>query len=178
MSISPIDKEYYKILRSSVTEFLISSRDHYVNPGSLILDIAPEKHNQASSIFNHSKTQTFDIDPKSGADYVGDICKLNPLIPHSSYDCIVCTEVLEHVFNPFRATEEIWRLLKPNGIALITTPFNFRIHGPAPDCWRFTEKGLRTLLKRFKIESLTQIDSERYLMPIHYRVVARKILGS
>ncbi|MCK5818286.1 MAG: methyltransferase domain-containing protein [Psychromonas sp.] len=49
------------------------------------------------------------------------------------------TEVLEHTLNPFRAINEIYRILKPNGILIMTTPFNFRIHNPLPDCWRISE---------------------------------------
>jgi hypothetical protein len=61
------------------------------------------------------------------------------------------------------------------GSTLITTPFNFRIHGPLPDCWRFTEHGLRALLKDFTIVSLEQTETVgRVLMPVHYRVIVRK----
>jgi len=54
-------------------------------------------------------------------------------------------------------------------------PFNFRIHGPLPDCWRFTEHGLRELLKKFSTVKIDQIDTpNRDLMPIHYTVIAIK----
>lgn len=35
--------------------------------------------------------------------------------PDSSFDVILCTEVLEHVPNPIAAVKEFHRLLKPNG---------------------------------------------------------------
>ena len=57
----------------------------------------------------------------------------------------------------------------------MTTPFNFRIHGPLPDCWRFTEHGIRALLKDFEsvhIESLE--DENRFLMPLQYTTTAIK----
>lgn len=76
---------------------------------------------------------------------------------------------------PFDAANEIWRLLKPGGFLFLSVPFNFRIHGPLPDCWRFTEHGLRTLLKKFTILELNAIETpDRPLMPIHYTVVAQK----
>ena len=56
-----------------------------------------------------------------------------------------------------------------------STPFNFRIHGPLPDCWRFTEHGLRALLKEFEVVELNQVDTpERELMPMHYTFVAKR----
>ena len=47
----------------------------------------------------------------------------------SSFECILCSEVLEHVPLPDRVISAIHRLLKPNGRALITTP-NYRNRRP------------------------------------------------
>jgi len=91
------------------------------------------------------------------------------------FDIIVCTEVLEHTLDPFSAVKEIYRLLKPGGILILSVPFNFRIPGPLPDCWRFTLYGLKQLLKNFSIVSIDSIDTPgRDLMPIHYTVLAIK----
>jgi 2-polyprenyl-3-methyl-5-hydroxy-6-metoxy-1,4-benzoquinol methylase len=38
------------------------------------------------------------------------------------YDFIVCTEVLEHLVNPARAVENMFKALKPHGRLLITVP--------------------------------------------------------
>jgi SAM-dependent methyltransferase len=42
--------------------------------------------------------------------------------PDASFDFLISIEVLEHVADVHRATREIGRLLKPGGMALITTP--------------------------------------------------------
>jgi 2-polyprenyl-3-methyl-5-hydroxy-6-metoxy-1,4-benzoquinol methylase len=119
--------------------------------------------------------ETFDINPASGATHIGDICSYNASIADGTYDYIVCTEVLEHTLQPFAAAREIHRMLKPGGMAFVTTPFNFRIHGPLPDCWRFTEHGLRALFSAFQILELTALETPgRSLMPIQYTLVARK----
>ena len=111
----------------------------------------------------------------SGCTYIGDICKYNPVIADDSYDFIVCTEVLEHTLQPFNAVTEIRRLLKPGGLVFISVPFNFRIHGPLPDCWRFTEHGLKVLFSEFHILELESIEApQRPLMPIQYTMVAQK----
>ena len=79
------------------------------------------------------------------------------------------------MLDPFAAVREMRRVLKPGSHVFITTPFNLRIHGPLPDCWRFTEHGLRVLLKDLTIVSLEQTDCVgRMLMPTHYRVIALK----
>ncbi len=39
-----------------------------------------------------------------------------------SFDTIVCSEVLEHMFDPVSITKEIHRLLKPGGTYIVSTP--------------------------------------------------------
>lgn len=47
--------------------------------------------------------------------------------PDSSFDIVVCREMIEHVQSPAKLLSEIWRLLKPWGYALITTPNGFNV---------------------------------------------------
>jgi len=86
-----------------------------------------------------------------------------------SLDAILCIEVLEHVANPFKALDEIFRVLKPGGKVFFTTPFLLGYHGKTknenikhdhdeyPDYFRYTHQGLALLFKQFssvKIEVL------------------------
>ena len=41
-----------------------------------------------------------------------------------SFDCVVCTEVLEHVYSPYKALDEIHRILKPKGSLILSVPNN------------------------------------------------------
>ena len=173
--ISQFDKDYYKVIRKNISRFLEDSAKKYDNEKVFMLDIAPQEHEGAKAYFKKAKVETLDIDNNSGATYIADITKYNEFLRDEMFDIIVCTEVLEHTLDPFSAVEEIYRLLKSGGILLLTVPFNFRIHGPLPDCWRFTEYGLRGLLKKFAIIEIGSIDTpERDLMPIHYTVIAFK----
>jgi predicted SAM-dependent methyltransferase len=45
----------------------------------------------------------------------------NSALPSESFDFLVANHVLEHV-DDNKALKEIWRILRPNGIALITVP--------------------------------------------------------
>lgn len=174
--VSETDKRYLKLIREDVSEFIKTSSIDYDKSGGLVLDIAPQDHEGAKPYFKKSKIETLDIDPISGATYIADICKDNSdTIPESHFDVVVCTEVLEHTLNPFKAVDEIFRILKKGGIALISVPYNFRIHGPLPDCWRFTEHGLKVLFDEYTIIKLESLDDEnRFLAPIHYTMIAEK----
>jgi methionine biosynthesis protein MetW len=40
----------------------------------------------------------------------------------SYFDVVNCSEIIEHLFNPDHMLQEIYRVLKPGGICIITTP--------------------------------------------------------
>jgi len=54
-------------------------------------------------------------------DIVSDITSIS--VDDESFDCILCTEVLEHVPDAVAAIREFSRILKPGGILIITAPF-------------------------------------------------------
>ncbi len=83
-----------------------------------------------------------------GVDQVQNLHNLD--IPDNSVGCIVCMDTLEHVEYPRKAMLEIHRVLKPNGIAVMSSVFEFPIHGYPNDYWRFTPNGFRSLFKPFK----------------------------
>ena len=177
--VSEMDKEHLTLIRENVIRFLKRAAVEYRVPGGgRLLDIAPQDYEGARPFFGGTMAvDTLDINPQSGCTYIGEVCRLNKQIADGSYDVVVCTEVLEHTLQPFDAVQEIWRILRPGGILAISVPFNFRIHGPLPDCWRFTVHGLRELLAAFEVLEISALETPgRDLMPIHYTVVARRPL--
>ena len=175
-AVSLQDIAHLKIIRENVASFMQrAARECSADPKRL-LDIAPQVHAGAKPFFSPNiSIDTFDIDPKAGCTFTGDLCKTNENIPAESYDYMVCTEVLEHTLQPFDAVNEMRRMLRTGGLLFLSVPFNFRIHGPLPDCWRFTEHGLRALFREWTIVELNEVETaDRFLMPIHYTLIARK----
>ncbi len=78
--------------------------------------------------------------------YVGDISDMR-MIPPERYDSAICMEVLEHVPHPFRAVREIYRILRPSGVAILSVPHLSRLHDEPYDYFRFTIYGLRQILQ-------------------------------
>lgn len=69
-----------------------------------------------------------------------------------TFDCCLCTEVLEHVPDPRIVLNEIRRVLKPGGKVLITVPFVGELHQVPYDYWRFTPYGLAELFNNSGFE--------------------------
>lgn len=174
-SISEFDIRALAMIRANVEAFMERCSQSYGARSGMLLDVAPQDHRGAAPFFTQQTVETLDIDPASGATHIADLCKCADQIGYERYDFIVCTEVLEHTRRPFDAVENMRLMLKPGGLCFVTTPYNFRIHGPLPDCWRFTEHGLRELFHAFEIVELQGLETEdRFLMPIQYTLVARR----
>jgi len=70
-------------------------------------------------------------------------------LPSDSVGTILCFDTLEHVEYPHRALEQIHRVLKPDGIAVISSVMDFPIHDYPYDYWRFTPEAFKSILKPF-----------------------------
>ena len=69
------------------------------------------------------------------------------------FDFLVLDQVLEHTRKPWEAVKEIFRVLKPGGISIVTGPFMIGYHGARlyKDYCRFTPDGWRDLFSDFEI---------------------------
>ena len=63
-------------------------------------------------------------------------------------DAVMATETLEHVADTGRFLGEIFRVLKPDGISVLTVPFAARWHYIPWDYYRFTPSGLKLILEQ------------------------------
>ncbi|MBC7886428.1 MAG: class I SAM-dependent methyltransferase [Ferruginibacter sp.] len=69
------------------------------------------------------------------------------------FDTIISIDVLEHVPNPEKFVAEMFRVIKPGGTVILSTPFFFYLHEEPFDFFRFSKYGLRTIFERhgFKV---------------------------
>jgi SAM-dependent methyltransferase len=81
-----------------------------------------------------------------------DLCA--PLTGQGPFDVVICEQVIEHVEDPWAAAANLRALCAPGGHLVVSTPFLIRVHEEwgMQDYWRFTPRGLRTLLERTGLE--------------------------
>lgn len=120
-----------------------------------VLDIGAGANSPYAEYFPNRVT--VDIKPERNPDIVGDITNLP--IEDNSYEFILCTEVIEHVWDFQTAIKEMHRILKPGGTCILTTRFLFPIHEVPDDYWRFSRFALEKLFEDWsevKVESETK----------------------
>jgi len=71
------------------------------------------------------------------------------------FDAIICTQVLEHVKEPQRVLDELFRVLQGGGLVCITAPQGWGVHQPPHDYFRFTCHALTYLLESAGFNQIT-----------------------
>lgn len=85
-----------------------------------------------------------DIVRGRGVDEVRDVYATK--LPDKTAGVVICAELFEHLTDPFAATAEMGRVLRSDGLLIVTTLFRFPIHEWPGDYWRFTPDGLGHIL--------------------------------
>jgi len=91
---------------------------------------------------------SFDIYAGEAIDFIADAHAI-PLEDQSVHGVLV-QAVLEHVLDPRKVVDEIWRVLADGGLVYAETPFLQQVHEGPYDFTRFTHSGHRWLFRRFE----------------------------
>lgn len=86
------------------------------------------------------------LEISSRPEVYGDAREL-PFAP-ASFDGVLCFQVLEHVDRPEVVLQEVWRVLKPGALGLISVPLFYNLHMEPYDYFRYTPYGFRSLAER------------------------------
>jgi len=116
-----------------------------------VIDLGGKRENKRGSFQppeNEADSWLYiNLDPKAIPNIFADVTQ-TPL-RGESVDCIICTEVLEHLPNPQACVDEAHRLLRKGGVVFASVPFIYPVHADPFDFQRFTEDGLRKLFGDF-----------------------------
>ena len=147
----------YALARTSLLRHL---RD-FISPlgqNQVILDVGcgdmPYK-----GLFDHPKTyHGLEIDYPGNRNkkcathwYSGDILPFSD----QSYDIVLCSQVLEHSFNPEQLLAEMYRVLRPGGFVVLSIPFLWPEHEMPFDSQRYTSPGLKSILEKVGFTKVT-----------------------
>lgn len=101
-------------------------------------------------IFQGKEFLGCDVRKGNGVDRIENVeCML---LGDGSVGTVLILDTLEHVENCFKALDEIHRILKKDGIVIMSSVMDFPIHDHPSDYWRFTPEAFKLLLKKFPIK--------------------------
>ena len=86
-------------------------------------------------------------------------CDLNQPLPfdNSSFDTLILSDVLEHLYEPDALWRQMARVLRPNGRIVCSVPFFYWLHESPHDYYRYTEYALRRFAKNSSLEIIELI---------------------
>ena len=92
-----------------------------------------------------------DIQDKPNVDLIADLHELPDDI--GKFDAVICNAVLQYCQSPKKVIEEFQRVLEPGGLLFIDAPWVQPYCDDTPDLFRFSERGLISLLDDFEVVS-------------------------
>lgn len=137
----PRQRAFFKYLQENfLTTYLYTLKEN----NFLCLEIGPDRSNPVEKALPGIVYVSTDLD-KSHAMFEMDLTTLT--FRDSTFDLVVCSHVLEHIEDDFTAMEQIYRVLKKGGTALIQVPVGY-YEEPSGKCT--VEFGERRFCEHFR----------------------------
>ena len=112
------------------------------------LQVEPDQPNDLRPLFEHQRFLGTDMREGPGVDRVEDLRSLS--FAAGEVGTALCLDTLEHCQDPLAACRELHRVLREDGVCVLSSVMFFPIHGYPQDYWRFTPEGFRILLAPFE----------------------------
>ena len=112
-------------------------------------------------LLNEMQTNYFGIDIVDAEKFDYDNSDITPFngkdIPFeaNTFDAILCTEVLEHVEHYQTLVNEMYRVMKPGAVGIVTIPWSARYHYIPWDYFRYTPSALKSIFTSFSEAKIT-----------------------
>lgn len=136
----PVDRHY-------IERFLAQ---HAADIRGDVMEISDNAYTRRFGGASVRKGHVLSVDPRNpDATIIADLATAQDL-PLNAMDCIICTQTLQFIFDVPRAIESLHRMLRPEGVLLVTAPaitqvarYDMEHWG---EYWRFTSLAMRRLL--------------------------------
>jgi len=153
-----------------------------INSDCHIAEIGANQEQSIQLIFDKATIRRFDLHPKVDGIEEIDISKPPPKDLRGKFDIVTAIELIEHVFDVFKAVKNLSMLAKPKGgMIVLSTPFCYHLHtdkkNRVKDYWRFSQECLEELFsahcQKVRVKAITDECCNAHL-PWGYFTIAEK----
>lgn len=141
------------LLRKHVSEVA-----HYITGKTL--DVGAGEYARYDQLFPQAQCIKMDIRSGDNVDVVGTADDIP--FGNNEFKSVICTQVFEHLAEPFISAGEIFRVLQPGGHVLVTVPQMNELHEEPHDYFRYTKFGLRYMFESKGFEVLECVQRGGY----------------
>jgi SAM-dependent methyltransferase len=160
MALSPSFRRFRSLLNSLSVNSLTRSLQYEIlnSLGNLgdVLDFGGGSKSHYIKNINCKSYKSINIDQRIEPTW---LIKAGDPIPNlkNKFDTVISFNTIEHIYEPSKLIFEFYRILKPGGTVLITTPFLFPIHGHPDDFFRPTPSWYRQTLNYYGFREINII---------------------
>jgi len=143
---------FWASYRRKILDKLLEKNKNYYQ--GIVLDIGGRDRGKFKKPKDRVEKWIFaDIEERHNPDVILDVCNMDK-IKDESIDVISAIELFEHVEDPEQGLRECYRVLKRDGVMILSVPFLYPIHSDPYDFQRWTEDKWKKILSEigFRIE--------------------------
>jgi SAM-dependent methyltransferase len=125
-------------------------KDHQSDIRGRVLEIGDDRYTKRFGGANVNRSDVLHVRPGAGATIVADLTSAEA-IASESFDCIICTQTLQFIYDVHAAVRTLHRILRPGGVLLASftgisqiSRYDMDRWG---DYWRFTTASARRLFE-------------------------------
>lgn len=129
---TPVDRYY-------IERFL---REHVQDVRGCVLEVGDDRYTRLFGGVGIKRLEVLNLDPARIPNEIVDDLARPQRLSLESYDCVICTQTLQFIYDFESAVVTLRQILRPGGTALVTVPGISRVSRDDRekwhDCWRFT----------------------------------------
>jgi len=90
----------------------------------------------------------YSYDRNNSKGFCADIHNPKGVIPEELFDLVLPTQVFEHLYDPYLAAQNVFKITRPGGMLVLTAPQISVFHGVPDHFFGYTVQGIRVVLEK------------------------------
>jgi SAM-dependent methyltransferase len=158
------EAKYSKSLRGAFDQMVEEAAAVGSEPPRLLdLGGRPRSGNLLSAGYSRCDVTIVDAEPDPAVHVIADAHQMSKALPAASFDFVLCVSVFEHLIMPWKVAVEMNRVMKPGGVALISTHQTLGMHDQPRDFFRYSSDAWPAFFNQWTGFEIVAADMNQFL---------------